>query len=70
MTQPTVVISGAGIAGPALAFWLTPNGYRVIVIRSEEGIRHHGQRAGDEVDAALAVPTHRGPTLVRRRGFD
>ena len=33
MTQPTVVISGAGIAGPALAFWLTRNGYRVIVVR-------------------------------------
>ncbi len=32
MTQPTVVISGAGIAGPSLAFWLTRNGYRVIVV--------------------------------------
>lgn len=32
MTQPTVVISGAGIAGPSLAFRLTRNGYRVIVV--------------------------------------
>lgn len=43
MTQPTVVISGAGIAGPALAFWLTRNGYRVIVVEIAPGIRPGGQ---------------------------
>jgi flavin-dependent dehydrogenase len=32
MTSPTVLISGAGIAGPSLAFWLTRNGYRVVVV--------------------------------------
>ncbi|MBY0288380.1 MAG: FAD-dependent monooxygenase [Mycobacteriaceae bacterium] len=43
MTQPTVVISGAGIAGPALAFWLTRNGYQVVVVETGPGIRPGGQ---------------------------
>lgn len=43
MTQPTVVISGAGIAGPALAFWLRRNGYRVIVVEIGPGLRPGGQ---------------------------
>ncbi|BBZ16930.1 FAD-dependent monooxygenase [Mycolicibacterium gadium] len=43
MTQPTVVISGAGIAGPALAFWLTRNGYRGVVVETGPGIRPGGQ---------------------------
>jgi 2-polyprenyl-6-methoxyphenol hydroxylase-like FAD-dependent oxidoreductase len=43
MTQPTVVISGAGIGGPALAHWLTTNGYRVVVVEVAPGIRPGGQ---------------------------
>jgi len=43
MTQPTAVISGAGIAGPALAFWLTRNGYRVVVVEIAPGVRPGGQ---------------------------
>ncbi|HEX2284693.1 MAG TPA: FAD-dependent monooxygenase, partial [Mycobacterium sp.] len=43
MTQPTLLISGAGIAGPSLAFWLTRNGYRVIVVEIAPGIRPGGQ---------------------------
>lgn len=43
MTQPTVLISGAGIAGPALAFWLTRNGYRVVIVELAPGIRPGGQ---------------------------
>lgn len=43
MTQPTVVISGAGIAGPALAFWLAKIGWRVIVVEVAQGIRPGGQ---------------------------
>jgi 2-polyprenyl-6-methoxyphenol hydroxylase-like FAD-dependent oxidoreductase len=42
MTQPTVVISGAGIAGPALAHWLSAAGYRVVV-ELAPGIRPGGQ---------------------------
>ena len=43
MTQPTVLISGAGVAGPALAHWLTRDGYRVVVVELASGIRPGGQ---------------------------
>lgn len=41
--QPTVLISGAGIAGPALAFWLSRASYRVVVVEIADGIRSGGQ---------------------------
>ena len=43
MTQPTVVISGAGIAGPSLAHWLSAHGYRIVVVELAPGIRPGGQ---------------------------
>ena len=43
MAQPTVLISGAGIAGPALAFWLNKSGYRVTIVELADGIRPSGQ---------------------------
>ena len=43
MAQPAVVISGAGIAGPTLAYWLTRYGYRVTVAELADGIRPGGQ---------------------------
>lgn len=43
MTQPTVLVSGAGIAGPTLAYWLTGNGYRVVVVESAPAVRTGGQ---------------------------
>jgi 2-polyprenyl-6-methoxyphenol hydroxylase-like FAD-dependent oxidoreductase len=43
MPQPTVLISGAGIAGPALASWLNKSGYRVTIVELADGIRPGGQ---------------------------
>jgi 2-polyprenyl-6-methoxyphenol hydroxylase-like FAD-dependent oxidoreductase len=43
MTQPTVLISGAGVAGPALAHWLSGNGYRVVIVELAPGIGPGGQ---------------------------
>ncbi|WP_370331612.1 FAD-dependent monooxygenase [Mycolicibacterium hippocampi] len=43
MAAPLVLVSGAGIAGPSLAFWLTRNGYRVVVTEIAPGIRPGGQ---------------------------
>ena len=43
MADRTVLISGAGIAGPALAYWLSEFGYRVIVVESAPGLRPGGQ---------------------------
>ena len=43
MPQPSVLISGAGIAGPALAYWLAKSGYRVTIVELADGIRPGGQ---------------------------
>lgn len=62
MTQPTVLVSGAGIAGPALAFWLSKNGYRVVVVEVAPGIRPGGQTVdlrgagGDVVERMGLIP--------------
>lgn len=38
-----ILISGASIAGPALAFWLTRSGHDVTVVEKNDGIRPGGQ---------------------------
>lgn len=43
MSEPTVLISGAGIAGPAVAFWLARSGYRVVVVEIAPELRTGGQ---------------------------
>jgi 2-polyprenyl-6-methoxyphenol hydroxylase-like FAD-dependent oxidoreductase len=60
MTPPTVMISGAGIGGPALAHWLSATGYRVVVVELAPGIRPGGQT----VDLRGA-----GRVVVERMGF-
>jgi 2-polyprenyl-6-methoxyphenol hydroxylase-like FAD-dependent oxidoreductase len=72
MAQPTVVISGAGIAGPAVAFWLTRNGYRVIVVEIATGIRPGGQTVdlrgagGDVVERMGLIDQMRERSLDQR----
>jgi 2-polyprenyl-6-methoxyphenol hydroxylase-like FAD-dependent oxidoreductase len=39
----TVLISGAGVAGPTLAHWLTRYGHHVVVVELADGIRPGGQ---------------------------
>jgi 2-polyprenyl-6-methoxyphenol hydroxylase-like FAD-dependent oxidoreductase len=60
MTEPTVLISGAGVAGPALAYWLTGSGYQVVLVELADGIRPGGQT----VDLRGA-----GRTIVERMGL-
>jgi 2-polyprenyl-6-methoxyphenol hydroxylase-like FAD-dependent oxidoreductase len=50
----TVLISGAGIAGPALAFWLHHHGFEATVVERADAIRPGGQ-AVDVRGAALDV---------------
>jgi 2-polyprenyl-6-methoxyphenol hydroxylase-like FAD-dependent oxidoreductase len=70
MSQPTVLISGAGIAGPALAFWLARNGYRVVVVESASGIRPGGQTV-DLRGAGADVVTRMGLLDdMKRRSMD
>ncbi|WAJ47213.1 FAD-dependent monooxygenase [Mycobacterium sp. Aquia_216] len=43
MAKPTVLISGAGIAGPALAYWLTRTDHQVVLVEVHDSIRPGGQ---------------------------
>jgi len=43
MSPRTVLLSGAGVAGPALAYWLHRYGMRPIVVERAPGIRPGGQ---------------------------
>jgi 2-polyprenyl-6-methoxyphenol hydroxylase-like FAD-dependent oxidoreductase len=42
MEQRTVLISGAGVAGPTLAYWLARHGFRPTVVERAEGKRSSG----------------------------
>src|ERR1700729_3827229 len=43
MRDTTVLISGASIAGPALAYWLERYGFRVTVVEKAPALRPGGQ---------------------------
>ncbi|QSQ17864.1 FAD-dependent monooxygenase [Myxococcus landrumensis] len=61
MTQPHVLIVGAGIAGPSLAGWLTGQGWRVTIVERARSLRTGGQA----VD--FRGPVHR--TVLERMGL-
>src|SRR5262249_49526246 len=41
-TEPTVLISGAGAAGPTVAYWLARHGFRPTVVERAAGLRSSG----------------------------
>ncbi|GLZ38181.1 FAD-dependent monooxygenase [Actinokineospora sp. NBRC 105648] len=57
--MPSVLISGASVAGPALAFWLTRSGFEVTVVERAPGPRPGGQ-AVDIRGVALDVADRMG----------
>ncbi|ATB28281.1 FAD-dependent monooxygenase [Melittangium boletus] len=61
MAERTVLICGAGIAGPALAFWLKRYGLRPVVVERAPDLRS----AGQSVDVRGA-----GTEVVRRMGLE
>ncbi len=61
MTRGRVLISGAGIAGSALAYWLGQAGYRTTVVERADQLREGGQA----VD--FRGPVHR--TVLERMGI-
>ncbi|WP_437927922.1 FAD-dependent monooxygenase [Sorangium sp. So ce291] len=61
MEHRTVLISGASIAGPALAFWLARHGFRPVVVERAGALRLGGQNI-DVQGAAREV--------VRRMGIE
>jgi 2-polyprenyl-6-methoxyphenol hydroxylase-like FAD-dependent oxidoreductase len=71
-----VLISGAGVAGPSLAFWLSRYGYEVTVVERAEGLRDSGAAVdfrGDQmallermgiIDELRASATEMGDQLI------
>lgn len=41
--MPSILISGASVAGPALAFWLGREGWDVTIVERHDGLREEGQ---------------------------
>ncbi len=73
MAQPTILISGAGIAGPALAFWLNKTGYRVTIVELADGIRPGGQTvdlrgAGGDVVGRMGLLAEMQARSLDQRG--
>jgi 2-polyprenyl-6-methoxyphenol hydroxylase-like FAD-dependent oxidoreductase len=59
MEQPTVLISGAGVAGPVLAYWLAYYGFRPTVVERAGGQRSSGNPV-DVRGAAIDVAQRMG----------
>ncbi|MEV0278910.1 FAD-dependent monooxygenase [Streptomyces sp. NPDC050610] len=68
MTQ-NILISGAGVAGPALAYWLARYGFKPTVVESAPALRGGGQAVDFRGEAHLTVLDRMGvlPELRRLR---
>lgn len=64
--ETSVLISGASIAGPTLAYWLNRYGFKVTVVERADGLRLGGQ-AIDVRDPALEVAERMGVLEEIRR---
>jgi 2-polyprenyl-6-methoxyphenol hydroxylase-like FAD-dependent oxidoreductase len=58
--RPTILISGASIAGPALAYWLNAQGWQTTVVERFDELREDGQNidvrgAGREVARRMGI---------------
>ncbi|WP_066960499.1 FAD-dependent monooxygenase [Rhizorhabdus dicambivorans] len=70
MTKKTVLIAGASIAGPALAFWLDRIGYAVTIVELSPTLRLGGQGV-DVRDQSIQVVERMGlMDVVRERRVD
>ena len=70
MTKKTVLIAGASIAGPALAFWLNRIGHAVTVVELSPTLRLGGQGV-DVRDQSIQVVERMGlMNIVRERRVD
>lgn len=58
---PTVLISGAGVGGPTLAYWLAERGFRPTVVERAAGLRSSGNPV-DVRGPAVAVAERMGLT--------
>ncbi|GAA1281799.1 FAD-dependent monooxygenase [Pseudonocardia aurantiaca] len=71
--KPTVLISGASVAGPALAYWLHRHGFRAVVVERAGAVRGGGYPidvrgvALDVADRMGMLPRLRGAHVGTRR---
>jgi 2-polyprenyl-6-methoxyphenol hydroxylase-like FAD-dependent oxidoreductase len=72
MGKPTALISGAGVAGPTLAYWLARGGYAVTVVERAKDLRSSGAPvdvrgdASDVVERMGVLPALRAASTVAR----
>jgi len=64
--NPTVLISGAGVAGPTLAYWLARYGFRPTVVERAAGLRSSGSPV-DVRGPAVAIAERMGVMQRLRR---
>lgn len=67
MKNRRVLISGASIGGPALAFWLERYGFEVTIVEKADGIRRGGQAVDFKGPIHLAVLERMGVLEAVRR---
>ncbi|MGW0805142.1 FAD-dependent monooxygenase [Nonomuraea sp. NPDC002799] len=68
-----VLISGASVAGPALAYWLTRYGFTVTVVERAPALRKTGGHAVDLFRPAMDIVEQMGvlePVLARKTGTE
>ncbi|MEU4231295.1 FAD-dependent monooxygenase [Nonomuraea sp. NPDC026600] len=61
MNSKNILISGASLAGPALAYWLTRSGHRVTVVERAPALREGGQAVDFRGEAHM--------TMLKRMGI-
>ena len=55
MSKPKILISGAGIAGPAVAFWLVRSGFDVTIVERAAALRHAGNGVDIRAEALSVI---------------
>jgi monoamine oxidase len=66
MAKLEVLISGAGIAGCTLAYWLTRNGHSVTVVERSGSLRSSGSPVDVRGPAVDVAEPKKGGVLVRK----
>ncbi len=61
MKKSRVLLSGASVAGPALAFWLKCFGFEVTVVETAGGLHRGGQAVDFKGPIHLAALERRSP---------
>ncbi|RVV99676.1 hypothetical protein EKE94_03055 [Mesobaculum littorinae] len=67
MPKPKILISGASIAGPAVAFWLVRSGFDVTIVEQSAALRHAGNGVDIRAEALTVISRMGLSVAVRER---